>query len=210
MAEMGAAFLAGGLRHPVQTFATLGVRAQIGMMALAAMAILIPSIVAVIGGGRFVSQSATFSVVVSFILLAVYLLSLVFSLRTHVHLFQGEARAGHDETHGASWSISRAVGVMVVVTLLIVWMSDSGEEHHGFCAEWPLVVLGSLGGRLKTAGRFLQFPTYQSAGHRTVANFYLALLHAVGDQRKSFGEIDPALEGLRDVNQTGALEEIMA
>ena len=121
---MGAAFLAGGLRHPVQTFATLGVRAQIGMMALAAMAILIPSIVAVIGGGRFVSQSATFSVVVSFILLAVYLLSLVFSLRTHVHLFQGEARAGHDETHGASWSISRAVGVMVVVTLLIVWMSE--------------------------------------------------------------------------------------
>jgi len=93
---------------------------------------------------------------------------------------------------------------------LIVWMSDSGEEHHGFCAEWPLVLLGNLGGRLKTAGRFLQFPTYQSAGHRTIANFYLALLHAVGDKRKSFGEIDPALEGLRDVNQSGPLEEILA
>ncbi len=93
---------------------------------------------------------------------------------------------------------------------LIVWMSDSGEEHHGFCSEWPLVVLGNLGGRLKTAGRFLQFPSYQSAGHRTIANFYLALLHAVGDKRKSFGEIDPALEGLRDVNQAGPLAEIMA
>jgi len=98
----------------------------------------------------------------------------------------------------------------VLDNTLIVWMSDSGEEHHGFCSEWPLVVLGNLGGRLRTAGRFLQFPTYQSAGHRTIANFYLALLHAVGDQRKSFGEIDPALEGLRDVNQAGALEEIMA
>ena len=98
----------------------------------------------------------------------------------------------------------------VLDNTLIVWMSDSGEEHHGFCAEWPLVVLGDLGGRLKTAGRFLQFPTYQSAGHRTIANFYLALLHAVGDKRKSFGEIDPALEGLRDVNQAGVLEEIMA
>ena len=98
----------------------------------------------------------------------------------------------------------------VLDNTLIVWMSDSGEDHHGFCAEWPLVVLGDLGGRLKTAGRFLQFPTYQSAGHRTIANFYLALLHAVGDKRKSFGEIDPALEGLRDVNQAGVLEEIMA
>ncbi len=98
----------------------------------------------------------------------------------------------------------------VLDNTLIVWMSDSGEEHHGFCAEWPLVVLGNLGGKLKTAGRFLQFPKYQTASHRTIANFYLALLHAVGDKRKSFGEIDPALEGLRDVNQAGALEEIMA
>jgi hypothetical protein len=98
----------------------------------------------------------------------------------------------------------------VLDNTLIVWMSDSGEEHHGFCSEWPLVVLGNLGGKLKTAGRFLQFPTYQSAGHRTIANFYLALLHAVGDKRKIFGEIDPALEGLRDVDQTGPLTEIMA
>jgi arylsulfatase A-like enzyme len=57
----------------------------------------------------------------------------------------------------------------VLDNTLIIWMSDSGEEHHGFCAEWPMVVLGNLGGRLKTAGRFLQFPKYQSAGHRTVA-----------------------------------------
>ena len=76
----------------------------------------------------------------------------------------------------------------VLDNTLIVWMSDSGEEHHGFCREWPLVLLGNLGGRLKTAGRFLQFPTYkddgnQIPGHRTIANFYLALLHAVGDKR---------------------------
>ncbi|MFM8272564.1 MAG: DUF1552 domain-containing protein [Gemmata sp.] len=98
----------------------------------------------------------------------------------------------------------------VLDNTLIVWMSDSGEEHHGFCAEWPLVVLGNLGGKLKTAGRVLQFPDYQTAGHRTIANFYLALLHAVGDKRKSFGETDLALEGLRDVDQTGPLAEVLA
>lgn len=123
MLVLGAAFLAGGLRYPVQTFATIGARAQIGMMALAAMAILIPSVVAMIGGGKFVAQSVNFSIAVSVILLVVYLLSLVFSLGTHVHLFRGE----HDDTedhHGVPWSMSLSVGVMAVVTVLIVWMSE--------------------------------------------------------------------------------------
>jgi Ca2+:H+ antiporter len=120
---MGAAFVAGGLRHPVQTFATIGVRAQVGMMALAAMAILIPSIVATIGGGKFIEQSVNFSIVVSIILLAVYILSLVFSLKTHVHLFHGENDTEH-EAHGEPWSMSLTIGVMLVVTLLIVWMSE--------------------------------------------------------------------------------------
>ena len=97
---LGAAFLAGGLRHPVQTFATIGARAQIGMMALAAMAILIPSVVAVIGGGKFVAQSVNLSIVVSIILLAVYLTSLVFTLRTHSHLFRGEAGTAEEASHG--------------------------------------------------------------------------------------------------------------
>jgi Ca2+:H+ antiporter len=121
---LGAAFLAGGLRHPVQSFATIGARAQIGMMALAAMAILIPSIVAVIGGGRFAAQSVTFSIVVSVVLLAVYLMSLVFTLRTHTHLFRGEVDTAENASHGAPWPMSLSVGVMAVVTLLIVWMSE--------------------------------------------------------------------------------------
>jgi Ca2+:H+ antiporter len=129
---LGAAFLAGGLRHPVQTFETIGTRAQVGMMALAAMAILIPSIIASIGGGKFVAQSVNFSIIVSVILLAVYLLSLVFSLGTHVHLFRGDPAVAEAEEHGAPWSMSHAVGVMAIVTLLIIWMSEIlvGSVEH--------------------------------------------------------------------------------
>ena len=90
---------------------------------------------------------------------------------------------------------------------LIVWMSDSAEEHHGQGEQWPLVLVGDLGGRLKTAGRFLQFPSYQKAGHRTLANFYLALLHAVGDKREKFGEPD---RGLADIDTAGPLAELLA
>ena len=94
---------------------------------------------------------------------------------------------------------------------LIVWMSDSGEGHHGFCAEWPLVLVGGLGGKLKTAGRFLQFPAYREGAketaNRTIRNFYLALLHAAGDRRENFGELDPQMPAAA---QNGPLAEILA
>jgi hypothetical protein len=66
--------------------------------------------------------------------------------------------------------------------------------------------VGGLGNRLKT-GRFLQYPGYETAGNRTIRNFYLALLHAVGDKRETFGELDPQM----DVKaQEGPLAEILA
>ncbi len=121
---LGAAFLAGGLKHPVQSFATIGARTQVGMMALATIAIVVPSLLAVVGGGALASQSVTFSIVVSVILLGVYLLSLVFTLGTHAHLVRGDGKPGDEPAHGTPWSLSLAIAVMAVVTLLIVWMSE--------------------------------------------------------------------------------------
>ena len=129
---LGAAFLAGGLRHKVQSFATIGVRTQIGMMALAAIAILVPSIFAALGSAEMASKSVSYSVVVSVLLLGVYALSLVFLLRTHADLFRGGEPAGQPEPHGLPWSVSLTVGVMSTVTVLIVWMSEilvSTVEH---------------------------------------------------------------------------------
>jgi hypothetical protein len=90
---------------------------------------------------------------------------------------------------------------------LIIYLSDSAEEHHGQAEQWPMILVGNLGGRLKTSGRFLQYPGYKKAGHRTMSNFFLALLHAVGDQRENFGEPD---RELRDIDTSGPLAEILA
>ncbi|MCA9266918.1 MAG: DUF1552 domain-containing protein [Planctomycetales bacterium] len=89
---------------------------------------------------------------------------------------------------------------------LIVYLSDSAEGHHPVCYEWPLVLIGDLGGRLKLGDRYLRYPWYGGVGHRTLANFYLSLLHAVGDRRRTFGIADLALA---DLDQTGPLAEIM-
>ena len=107
-------------------------------------------------------------------------------------------------------AVKEGNGTMLDNTL-IIWMSDSGEGHHGFCGEWPLVLVGGLGGKLKTAGRFLQFPRYQEGAketaNRTIRNFYLALLHAVGDRRANFGELDTQMPAAA---QNGPLAEILA
>ena len=107
-------------------------------------------------------------------------------------------------------AVKEGNGTMLDNTL-IVWMSDSGEGHHGFCGEWPLILVGGLGDRLKTAGRFLQFPGYQEdakeTANRTVRNLYLSLLHAVGDKRETFGELDSKMPAAA---QAGPLAEILA
>ncbi len=72
--------------------------------------------------------------------------------------------------------------------------------------EWPLIVIGDLGGRLRTKNRYLRYPWYGKPGHRTVAAFFTALLHAVGDRRDRFGLPDPALE---DHDQSGPLSEVL-
>ncbi len=121
---LGASFLAGGLKFKVQSFATIGARTQIGMMAIAAMAILVPSVFAATKTGELASRSVAFSVIVSVILLVVYVCGIVFTLRTHSELFRGEETAGDVEAHGAPWSMGFSVGVMAAVTVLIVWMSE--------------------------------------------------------------------------------------
>jgi hypothetical protein len=73
---------------------------------------------------------------------------------------------------------------------LIVYLSESAETHHCFCIEWPMVLVGNLGGRLKTGGRFVNLPKYGAKGHATVAQFYTALLHAAGSPVDHFGMKD--------------------
>ncbi|MSR51159.1 MAG: DUF1552 domain-containing protein [Gemmataceae bacterium] len=103
-------------------------------------------------------------------------------------------------------AVKEGDGTMLDNTL-IVYLSDSGDAHHPNLYEWPVVMLGNLGGKLKKGGRYLQLPQYQSAKHRTMANFYLTLLEAVGKPRKKFGIMDP---GLKDIDQTGIVSNLLA
>jgi hypothetical protein len=103
-------------------------------------------------------------------------------------------------------SIPEGDGTMLDNTL-ILYTSDGGEWHHPVFNQWPFVLLGDLGGKLKTRGRLLEYPSYGKPGHRTAANLFMSILHAVGNSRETFGIADPAL---KDFDQKGPLAELLA
>ncbi|MDB4680019.1 MAG: hypothetical protein P8M30_12070 [Planctomycetaceae bacterium] len=77
---------------------------------------------------------------------------------------------------------------------VIVYLSDGAETHHSRCYEWPFVVIGNAGGRLKTNGRYIQIPNYGRTGHQTINTLYNTLMHAAGTPRNDFGSLDPNLD----------------
>lgn len=90
----------------------------------------------------------------------------------------------------------------------IIYFSDSGNEHHGDLREWPYIVLGGCGNRLKIAGRYVQLPEPGKPGHRTIGNWWTTLLNAHGNPIKHYGDLDSGLrkEGLP---QTGPIEQLL-
>lgn len=87
----------------------------------------------------------------------------------------------------------------------IVYLSDAAEGHHSRCWEWPFVVVGSAGGKLK-AGRYVEYPYWGKKGHKTIGNLYATFLRAVGDRREHFGMKDP---NLKDLDLGGPLPELL-
>jgi hypothetical protein len=93
---------------------------------------------------------------------------------------------------------------------VIVYLSDSAEDHHSTCYEWPIVVVGNLGGRLKLGNRFLNVPNYASGNaHVTVSQLYSSLLHAAGAPVAQFGMKDRFLQ-TNGHKQEGPWSDILA
>ena len=92
---------------------------------------------------------------------------------------------------------------------MIIYFSDSGNEHHGNLNEWPYVVIGGCGGRLKLPGRYVQYPSYGNQGHGTIGNWWTTLLNAYGNPIEHYGNLDLDLKK-NGVKQQGALAELIA
>jgi Ca2+:H+ antiporter len=119
---LGLAFLLGGLRHHDQTYRADATRVYVSMMLLAVTSMAVPSTFRALSGGSG-AAAQHLNLAVAVVLLALYVLYLVFMLKTHPHLFSSE---GGGEGHGGGerWSAPRAVVTLLAASALAAWMSE--------------------------------------------------------------------------------------
>jgi Ca2+:H+ antiporter len=116
---LGACLLLGGLRHRVQEYNPLGARLQVNMLLLATVTLIMPSAMAGAQGEKFV---ADLSVGLSILLLAIYVLGLLFSLGTHREFFGSK---GHGADDGEKpWPLGVAIVGLAGATVFVALVSE--------------------------------------------------------------------------------------
>ena len=118
---LGAAALAGGLRHKEQSFNVTGARAQSTLLTLAAIALVVPAAFHSLAGGTARVQEGALSLGIAFVLLFAYGAHLLFSLHTHRQLFAGESPPPGSEP---AWSRRKSILVLAASAALVAWMSE--------------------------------------------------------------------------------------
>jgi Ca2+:H+ antiporter len=121
----GASMLGGGLKFRIQTFNPAGARTRATQLTLAAIALVIPAVYHQLAGGAGATREGALSLEISVLLLVVYGLALVFSLHTHTPYFTREAaEAGRLEAPHGTWSVRRALTVLVGATVVVSLMAE--------------------------------------------------------------------------------------
>ncbi|TAF51864.1 MAG: calcium/proton exchanger [Oscillatoriales cyanobacterium] len=124
---MGLSMLLGGLRFKEQNFQSVMARLNASAMTLAVIAILIPTAVSATSSGIEENTMRTLSSAVAIVLIVVYGLTLVFSMKTHAYLCDvGEAEneiEGQPEHHEKP-NVWIWAGVLLVCTLAVAYESE--------------------------------------------------------------------------------------
>ncbi|MEW6736526.1 MAG: calcium/proton exchanger [Acidobacteriota bacterium] len=125
---LGLSILAGGVKFSTQTFNRTAASLGATLLALSGIGLVVPAIFHYInitqGGTQATEQEL--SLEISVVLFVTYILSLIFSLKTHKHLYDGAAHSEHEvaEVEGAVWSNSKSAAVLLGATTLVAVMSE--------------------------------------------------------------------------------------
>jgi Ca2+:H+ antiporter len=121
---LGAAMLAGGLRHREQQYNASAARSQATLLTLATIALILPAAYNAVVTPRAPHGLQTLSLYISLVLLLVYGVFLVYSLVTHKSLFSGDPSVPRTPNEGPLWSKGKALLVLAAATGMIAWISE--------------------------------------------------------------------------------------
>ena len=123
---LGLAFIAGGLKYPKLKFNQTAASLSTILLALGAIALIMPALFHQLAGAGREAQERTLSLEISIVLAATYILSLVFALHTHKHLYVGEHDPESDEALGMGHHkpLWMATVILVAATVMVAVLSE--------------------------------------------------------------------------------------
>jgi Ca2+:H+ antiporter len=128
---MGLSMFLGGLRYKEQTFQPVIARVNASLMNLAVIAILLPTAFHFSAPNIQAPQIQKFSIAVSIILIAVYCLTLLFSMKTHSYLYdvgiaenEEDPSSTHASSHQHPPNLKLWVGVLFAATIAVAVESE--------------------------------------------------------------------------------------
>jgi Ca2+:H+ antiporter len=134
---LGLSLLSGGLKFKRQTFNRTSSSMSATALTLAAAALLVPTIfhevaarVPVGQGGWTPAKEQSLSLAIAVVLIATYILTLVFSLVTHRNMKSAEAAHAHEgageelEHSGEHWSKKKALTILLTATGFVVLIAE--------------------------------------------------------------------------------------
>jgi Ca2+:H+ antiporter len=139
---LGAAMLVGGWGRRQQLFNRTAASAQSSMLLLAGAALTMPAVFQLVAHGslpsphdeirNFPSKVEHLSLTIAVLLMLVYFVGLVFSLRTHRDLFNPDTEEDHGEEREEPWTVRRSVAMLGLAGVAVGVMSEIlvGSIHH--------------------------------------------------------------------------------
>ena len=140
---LGLAFVWGGINHKEQKFSSDAISTNSSLLILAMLALIIPATFAQ-SGNHTTETIVNLSRIASFILLGLYVLFLIFQLKTHSHLF---VNSTHHEDEDAALTMKQAIILLVSSTILVAVMAEflvGSIEHSAEALGWPTLFIGVI------------------------------------------------------------------
>jgi Ca2+:H+ antiporter len=122
---LGLAFITGGTKFSSLKFNRTAASLSSTLLALSAIALIVPGLFHQLAGADVAKLERTLSLEISVVLIITYILSLVFALHTHKHLYVGEGDSESDAALGfAHVPIWLSGLILLVATALVALLSE--------------------------------------------------------------------------------------
>jgi Ca2+:H+ antiporter len=125
---LGLSLLLGGFRHPRQLFNATAAGLGATLLTLSAIGLLVPAVfyhvVKATHPAAVDGIEQQLSLAIAVVLFVAYVLSLLFQLRTHRHVFAGAEHDTDDAHVGALWSKRLSLGVLVAATVGVAIVAE--------------------------------------------------------------------------------------